>query len=325
MWRRAFIILLGALTSAYSGNCSAQSRPSEVYRLGFLAPARLPREIDALQDGLRRLGYIEGQNLKTEYRFLEGGATTLDELAAEVVRLHPDIIVTLGTPPVIALKRATTTIPIVMLAGDPLASGIVARLAHPGGNITGLTLYASELTSKRLEVFKEAVPGITRIAVLANAKNQAEQLLWQEAEKAARPLALVARLFTVQEAADLPAVFDAIVQDGANGVVVLPDVMLDSVRSKIVALAAEHRLPAMYHRRDFIQDGGLISYGPNMVELLTRRSAAYVDKILKGAKPGDLPVEQPTNFEMVINLRTAKALGLTIPVKLLTVADEVIE
>ena len=135
MWRRAFIILLGALTSAYSGNCSAQSRPSEVYRLGFLAPARLPREIDALQDGLRRLGYIEGQNLKTEYRFREGGVATLDELAVELVRLEPDIIVTLGTPPVIAAKRATTIIPIVMApAGDPLASGIVASLAHPGGN-----------------------------------------------------------------------------------------------------------------------------------------------------------------------------------------------
>jgi putative ABC transport system substrate-binding protein len=290
-----------------------------------LAAARLPPEIEALQDGLRKLGYIEGENLKTEYRFREGGATTLDELAAELVRLHPDVIVTFGTPPVVAAKQATTTIPIVMApAGDPLASGIVASLAHPGGNITGLTLYASELTSKRLEVFKEAVPGITRIAVLGNARNPIDQLLWQEAEKAARPLALVARLFTVQEAADLPAVFDAIVRDGANGVVVLPDVMLDSVPRTILALAAEHRLPAMYHRREYIQDGGLISYGPNIAEL-TRRSAAYVDKILKGAKPADLPVEQPTDFEMAINLRTAKALGLTIPLNVLIVADEVIE
>jgi putative ABC transport system substrate-binding protein len=274
---------------------------------------------------MRRLGYIEGQNLKIEYRFREGGIATLDELAVELVRLQPDIIVTFGTPPVVAAKRVTTTIPIVMApAGDPLASGILASLSHPGGNITGLTLYASELTGKRLELFKEAVPGITRIAVLGNARNPTHQLLWQEAEKAARPLALVARLFTVQEVADLPAVFDAIVRDGANGVVVLPDVMLDSVPRTVLALAADHRLPAMYHRREYIQDGGLISYGPNVVEL-TRRSAAYVDKILKGAKPADLPVEQPTDFEMVINLRTAKALGLTIPLKLLIVADQVIE
>jgi putative ABC transport system substrate-binding protein len=170
MWRRAFIILFGgAVASLYSADCSAQSQPSRVYKLGFLAAARLPPEIEALQDGLRKFGYIEGQNLKTEYRFREGGAATLDELAVELVCLEPDIIVTLGTPPVIALKRATTTIPIVMApAGDPLASGIVASLAHPGGNITGLTLYASELTNKRLEVFKEAVRGslVLRFSVM---------------------------------------------------------------------------------------------------------------------------------------------------------------
>jgi putative tryptophan/tyrosine transport system substrate-binding protein len=325
MRRRAFIILFGgAVASLYSADCSAQSQPSRVYRLGLLPAARNPLAIEALQDGLRRLGYIEGQNLKTEYRFREGGVATLDELAVELVRLEPDIIVTIGTPAVIAAKRATTTIPIVMAnAGDPLAFGIIASLAHPGGNITGLTLYASELASKRLEVFKEAVPGITGVAVLGNARNPLSQRLWQETEEAARPLALETRLFTVQDAADLPAVFEAIARDG-DGVVVLPDNMFASARRMIATLAADHRLAAMYDDRAYTQEGGLISYGPNVTEI-TRRSAAYVDKIFKGAKPADLPVEQPTDFEMVINLRTAKALGLTIPLKLLIVADEVIE
>jgi putative tryptophan/tyrosine transport system substrate-binding protein len=290
-----------------------------------LASARNARLEAPLQDGMRKLGYIEGRNLKTEYRFLEGGAATLDELAAELVRLGPDVIVTMGTPPLIAAKRATTTIPIVMAnAGDPLAFGIVASLAHPGGNITGRTLYASELAGKRLEVFKEAVPGVTRIAVLANARNPLHQRLWQETERAARPLALQTHLFTVQEAADLSAVFEAIARDGANGVVVLSDVLFGSAPRRITTLAADHRLAAMYDDRSYIQEGGLVSYGPNVVEV-TRRSAVYVDKILRGAKPADLPVEQPTDFELVINLKTAKDLGLTIPDKMLTVADEVIE
>jgi putative tryptophan/tyrosine transport system substrate-binding protein len=290
-----------------------------------LASARNARLEAPLQDGMRKLGYIEGRNLKTEYRFLEGGAATLDELAAELVRLGPDVIVTMGTPPLIAAKRATTTIPIVMAnAGDPLAFGIVASLAHPGGNITGRTLYASELAGKRLEVFKEAVPGVTRIAVLANARNPLQQRLWQETEKAARPLALETHLFTVQEAADLSAVFEAIARDGANGVVVLSDVLFGSAPRRITTLAADHRLAAMYDDRSYIHEGGLMSYGPNVVEV-TRRSAVYVDKILRGAKPADLPVEQPTDFELVINLKTAKDLGLTIPDKMLTVADEVIE
>jgi putative tryptophan/tyrosine transport system substrate-binding protein len=264
---------------------------------------------------MRKLGYIDGQNLKTEYRFLEGGAATLDQLATELVRLGPDVIVTMGTPPTIAAKRATATIPIVMAnAGDPLAFGIVASLAHPGGNVTGRTLYASELTGKRLEGFKEAVPGVTRVAVLANARNPLHQRLWQETEKAARPLALETHLFTVQEAADLSAVFEAIARDGANGVVVLSDVLFGSVPGRITTLAADHRLAAMYDDRSYIHEGGLMSYGPNVVEV-TRRSAVYVDKILRGAKPADLPVEQPTDFELVINLKTAKDLALLFQIK----------
>ena len=193
-----------------------------------------------------------------------------------------------------------------------------------GGNVTGVTLYAAELSGKRLEVFKEAVPGIARIAVLGNGRNPINQSYWQETQKAARPLGLEVRLFQVEELADLPAAFGAIAQDGTDGLVALSDAQLNSARRTIIALAAKYRLAVMYEAREFAQDGGLISYGPNILEM-TRRSAAFVDKILKGAKPADLPLERPTTFELVINLKTAKALGLTVPDKLLSTADEVIE
>src|SRR6516164_1237869 len=238
-------------------------------------------------------------------------------LATELVKLGPDIIITIGTSMTIAAKRATTTIPIVMApVQDAVAAGIVTNLAHPGGNVTGTVLYGSELAGKRIDVFKAAVPAIARIAVLGT-RSQLTQLLWPKTQTAAGPLGLEARLFTVQDPEELSATFDAIAQDNANGLLVLADPLFYSSRQMIIALAAKHRLPAIYEDREFVQDGGLISYGPNIAEM-TRRSAAFVDKILKGAKPGDLPIEQPTEFELVINLKTAKALGLTIPDKLLT-------
>jgi putative ABC transport system substrate-binding protein len=209
-------------------------------------------------------------------------------------------------------------------AGDPLSSGIVTSLAHPGGNITGVTLYGGELAGKRLEVFKKSVPAIARIAALGNQKNPLSLLFWQQTQAAARPLGLDARLYMVQEPRDLSTTFEAVARDGADGIVVLSDALFNSVRQTIIALAAQHRLPAMYEASRFVEDGGLISYGPN-IDDMTRRSAAYVDKILKGAKPADLPIEQPTKFDLVINLKTAKALGLTIPENLLIVADKVIE
>ena len=228
----------------------------------------------------------------------------------------------MGTAMTIAAKRATTTIPIVMTpVADPLRAGIVTSLAHPGGNVTGTTLYGSELAGKRVEVFKQAVPAITRVAALGNGTSLLTQLLWPETQTAVRSLRLEARLFTVQDSSELSATFEAIAQDNANGVLVLADALFNSVRATIIALAAKHRLPAMYEDREFVQDGGLISYGPNIADMM-RRSAAFVDKILKGAKPGDLPIEGPTDYELVINLKTAKALGITIPDKLLTVADE---
>ena len=325
MRRREFITLLcttgGMLCLLLS---RAQSQSSKTYRIGYLALVKIPHLIEALQDGLRKFGYVEGENLKTEYRVLQGGSATLDALAAELVRLSPDLIVTVGTPPALAAKRATTTIPIVMATvGDPAGLGIVASLGHPGGNVTGVTLYSSELSGKRVEVLKQAVPGIARIAVLGNGSSPLTQLLWQQTQMAAQLARLDARLFTVQEPGELSAAFKTMVQDGANGVVILSDSVFNSVRRAIIALAM-HRLPAVYEAREFVLDGGLISYGPNIAEM-SRRSAAVVNKVLKGAKPADVPIEQPTEFELVINLRTAKALDLIVPHNLLVLADEVIE
>jgi putative tryptophan/tyrosine transport system substrate-binding protein len=326
MRRREFITLLcttgGMLCLLLS---RAQSQSSKTYRIGYLALVKIPHLIEALQDGLRKFGYVEGENLKTEYRVLQGGSATLDALAAELVRLSPDLIVTVGTPPALAAKRATTTIPIVMATvGDPAGLGIVASLGHPGGNVTGVTLYSSELSGKRVEVLKQAVPGIARIAVLGNGSSPLTQLLWQQTQMAAQLARLDARLFTVQEPGELSAAFETMVQDGANGVVILSDSVFNSVRRTIIALATTHRLPAVYEAREFVVDGGLISYGPNIAEM-SRRSAAVVNKVLKGAKPADVPIEQPTEFELVINLRTAKALDLIVPHNLLVLADEVIE
>jgi putative ABC transport system substrate-binding protein len=322
MRRRDFVSLLGAAAVLCSTRSGAQ-QPSKTYLIGVLTP-QLPSLIKALKDGLRKLGYIEGQNLKVEYRYLQTGGASAETLAAELVKLGPDIIITIGTVMTIAAKRATTTIPIVMApVQDAVGAGIVTNLPHPGGNVTGTTLFGSEVAGKLVDVFKTAVPGLARIAVLGT-RSQLTQLLWPKTQTAAGPLGLEARLFTVQDLEELSATFDAIAQDNANGLLVLPDGLFYSARQMTIALAAKHRLPAIYENREFVQDGGLISYGPNLAEA-TRRSAAFVDKILKGAKPGDLPIEGPTDYELVINLKTAKALGITIPDKLLTVADELIE
>jgi putative tryptophan/tyrosine transport system substrate-binding protein len=256
MRRREFITLLGNAVVLFA-HCSAQSQPLNTYKLGYLAPAQIPHLIEALQDGLRKLGYVEGQNLKIEYRFPQGGGASIDELADELVRLAPDVIVTVATPPAIAAKRATTTIPIVMAtAGDPLSSGIVASLPHPGGNITGVTLYAAELSGKRLEVLKKIVPASARVAVLGNQKNPLSLLLWQQTQAAAQSLGLEARLYIVQEPRDLSKTFEAVAHDGADGIVILSDALFNSLRQTIVALAAQHHLPAVYEASEFVEDGG---------------------------------------------------------------------
>ena len=322
MRRRDFISVLGAV--ALSSTRSRAQQPSKTYLIGVLASAQVPGLIKVLKDGLRKLGFIKGQNLEFEYRFVEAGGTSVDILAAELIKLNPDVIIALGTAEAIAAKRATMTIPIAIFIADPLGAGIVTNVAHPGGNVTGIMLYGAELAGKRIEVFKEAVPAIARIAVLGTS-NPLSQLHWPVTQTAAAQLGLEARLFTVQDpSAELLAAFESIAQHNVNGVIVLPDLRFLSVRQTIVALAAKHRLPALYEDREYVQDGGLMSYGPNAAKMVGR-VVPTVDKILKGAKPSDLPIEGPTEYELVINLKTAKTLGLIIPEKLLIVADEVIE
>jgi putative ABC transport system substrate-binding protein len=322
MLRREFLEIIGG-AAAVAWPLAARAQQPKVYRLGYLAPAPIQHLKDALFGALRDLGYVEGQNLKVEYRY--GGGEALDALAEELVALQPDIIVTVATPPAIAAKRATTTIPVVMAtAGDPLRLGVVASLARPGGNVTGVTLYGGELNAKRIELFHEAIPGIKRLAFLANAKNPYGQVLWEEAEPTARALGLEPKLYQLKELGELPATFVEMKRKQTDALIVFSDALFNSARRQIVTLAAEHRLPVMYEGREFVEDGGLISYGPDIVEM-TRRSAAFVDKILKGAKPADLPIEQPTRFELAINANSAKALGLSISPILLARADEVIE
>jgi putative tryptophan/tyrosine transport system substrate-binding protein len=322
MRRRDFIILLGAMATVCSTGSSAE-QASNTYLIGVLATAQLPHIFKVLKDGLRKLGYVEGQNLKLEYRFPQAGMASFDALAAELVKLGPDVIIAIGTPAALAAKRATTTIPIVINVADPVGVGIVTNVAHPGGNVTGTMLYGAELAGKRVDIFKEAVPAIARIAVLGT-RSPLTQLLWSATQTAAGPLGLKVRLFTVQDPAELSATFESIAADSADGVLLLADPLFLSARSTIIALAAKHRLPALYEDREYVKDGGLISYGPNLAEMVGRQMP-FVDKILKGAKPGDLPIEGPTEYELAINLKTAKAIGLDLPHKLLVLADEVIE
>ncbi len=294
-------------------------------RIGYLSPARLPQLLEALHDGLRELGYIEGQNIVFDYKFAEGQGKTLDELAAELVRLGPDVIVTVASGPALAAKRATSTIPIVMATvGEPVGIGLVSSLARPGGNITGVTLYGSELARKRLELLKEALPGVRRIALLGNIANPFSAFSWNEIQPAGPSLGLELQLFTISELGEFPATFAAIAGNGSDALFVLSDALFNAARQEIVRLAAQHRLPSMFEAREFVEAGGLLAYGPNIAEM-TRRSASLIVKIIKGANPGDLPIEQPTTFELSINVQTGRTLGITIPATVLLRADKVIE
>jgi putative tryptophan/tyrosine transport system substrate-binding protein len=324
MKRREFIGLLGGAAVAWPLAVRAQQL-GRIVRIGYLSPARLPQLLQALHNGLRELGFVEGQSVVIDYRFAEGQTKTMDELAAELVRLGPDVIVTVASGAALAAKRATTTIPIVMATvGEPVGIGLVASLARPGGNITGVTLYGSELARKRLELLKETIPGVRRVALLGNAANPFSAFSWNEIQPAGPALGLELRLFAIRELGELPASFAAMKRDGVDSLVVLSDALFNATRKNIIALAAEHRLPAMFEAREFAEDGGLMAYGPNIAEM-TRRSASLIAKIIKGANPGDLPIEQPTTFELIINVQTGKALGVTFPATVLLRADKVIE
>jgi len=299
---------------------------AKVYRIGILETipaARNAANLDALRKGLRELGYVEGRNLVIEYRSADGRPERFPDLASELVRLKVDLLVTRGTPAARAAKNATETIPVVMATmGDPRA--MVASFARPGGNITGVTTFSTELTAKRIELLKELVPNLSRVALLHNMGNPAAPPEWEETETAARTLGLQAELLDVRSQGDLGRAFELAVRRHVDALLIGADGLTQLHQQMIVDLVARNRLPAAYPAREFVEAGGLIGYAVNYPDLYFR-FASFIDKIFKGAKPGELPVEQPTKFELVINLKTAKALGLTIPQSLLLRADEVIQ
>jgi putative ABC transport system substrate-binding protein len=303
---------------------------AKIARIGYLSldTATSAGNREAFLQGLRDLGYVEGRNVVIEVRDAEGRNERLPALAAELVALKVDVIVAPSTPGAMAAKQATKTIPVVFTAlSDPVTSGLVTSLARPGGNITGVSFLAPEQVGKRLERLKEAVPGVSRVAVLwqpGDVPETTAKNLLKEAEVAARALGVRVQFVEARGPADFGRAFSEMTKAHADALSVLTSAKFFNERRRLVDLAAKHRLPAVYPWREGADSGGLMSYGPNVADLY-RRTAFYVDKILKGAKPGDLPVEQPTKFELVINLKTAKALGLTIPPSLLQRADQVIE
>jgi putative tryptophan/tyrosine transport system substrate-binding protein len=309
---------------------AAQAQPAhKVYRIGViftLAPGDVEHLDKALNEGLRELGYVEGRHLVFDRRFAGGKIERLPALAAELVRLNVDVIVTGSNAVIAAVKQATATIPIVMaVSRDPVGSGFVASLGRPGGNITGLANDpAPEIQTKNLELLREAAPRCSRVALLWNPVTPDAQAYRNAVEAAVRRLGGTFQAVEVRRPQELEGAFAAMLRERADGFVVLQDPVLLSARREIVHLAARHKLPAVYPLREFVELGGLMSYGVNIADQF-RRAGGYVDKILKGAKPADLPVEQPTKFELVINLKTAKALGLTIPQSLMIRADQVIE
>jgi putative tryptophan/tyrosine transport system substrate-binding protein len=324
MDRRTFIgSVASALLAPLAANAQQQGK---VYRIGILEAipaAQNAANLDALRKGLRELGYVEGRNLVIEYRSADGRAERFPDLASELVRLKVDLIVTRGTPAARAAKNATATIPVVMATmGDPRA--IVASFARPGGNITGVTTFSTELTAKRIELLKELIPNLSRVALLHNMGNPAAPPEWEETTTAARALGLQAELLDVRSQGDLGRAFERAVRKRVDALLIGADGLTQLHQQVIVDLVARNRLPASYPAREFVEAGGLISYAVNYPDLYFR-FATFVDKIFKGGKPGDLPVEQPTKFELVINLKTARALGLTIPQSVLLRADEVIQ
>jgi putative ABC transport system substrate-binding protein len=324
--RRELLMAFGASVISSPFASVAQQQPAKIRRLGVLQPGAPPEPLmEAVRDGLRDLGYVEGRNIAFEIRWAEGKADRLDGLAAELVAAKVDLITALSTPAVIAARRATSTIPIVFTGvGDPIGTGVVPSLAHPGGNTTGLSTMATELSAKRLEILREIVPSMSPLAMLWNDSNPSMVLRARESQEAGTKLGVTIRSLGVHDLVDFEAAFAAMRAGRFTALLTLADPFTRAHRERIVNLAVELRLPAIYDVREFVESGGLISYGPNLLAI-HRRSAIYIDKIFKGAKPGDLPVEQPTVFELVVNMKTAKALGITIPQSILVRADRVIE
>jgi ABC-type uncharacterized transport system substrate-binding protein len=317
------------LLAASLGTAGAQP-PEKVPRVGYLNPGFSSdpvrqRRLEALRQGLRELGYVEGQNIALEPRWAEGKYDRYAVLAADLVRSKVDVIVAWSGQATKAAQEATRTIPIVMsLVNDPVGSGLVASLARPGGNVTGTTVMAPDVVGKRLELLKEVVPKVSRVAVLQHPDNPASAPMLREVEARARALGVRLQILGVRNPAEIDSAFAAMTRERAGALMSLSDAIFDTQQRQILELAAKRRLPAIFGNRQYAEAGGLAAYGADFLDL-ERRAATYVDKILKGAKPADLPVEQPTKFELVLNLRTAKALGLTFPSSMLVRADFVIE
>jgi len=326
MIRRIVVCLLPTVLLLTLSSAAAQ-QPTKVPRIGYLSALSQPADSyrrEAFRQGLRDLGYVEGKNITIEYRYAEGKLDLLPDLAAQLVRLKVDIIVTQSTLDAYAARQSTSTIPILMTAsGDAVGTGIVASLARPGGNVTGLTSLSRELSGKRLELLKEAVRGLSRVAVLWNAADPDKARDVEETQLQARTLGLELQSLEIRDPKDFDGAFRTATRKRAGALLILGDSLTIIHQSRIVDLAAKSRLPTMHEQREFVEAGGLMAYGPSVLGLF-RHVATYVDKILKGRKPADLPVEQPMKFEFVINLKTAKQIGLTIPPNLLVRADRVI-
>jgi len=327
MDRRAFIksVMSGLIAAPLAVRAQ---QAGKVHRIGFLGnstPALEANLVGPFREGLRELGYLEGRNILIEYRWAEGKYERFPALIGELIALKVDVIVTAGTPAALAVRRATATIPLVMVAvGDPVGTGLVASLALPGGNATGLTSIAPDLEGKRLEMLNAIVPKLSQVAILWNPDNAFHVKAEKEARAAAQVLRVHVHSVGVRTAEDLDRAFDTILRERPGAFIMLADRIFLHNRARIVDFAARNRLPAVYAYRELVEAGGLMSFGPNYADM-HRRAATYVDKILKGAKPSDLPVELPTKFEFVINLKSAKALGLGVPQTVLLLADEVMQ
>jgi putative ABC transport system substrate-binding protein len=321
------IIALAAVSLVFDHSARAQ-QTYKVPRIGYLhsgAAATPPESLKAFREGLRDLSYIEGKTVRIEYRFAEYKPERLPELASELVGLNPDVIVTSQTPSVLAIQKISSTIPIVFgVLSFPIENGIITSFARPGKNATGLTVLSEVLNGKRLALLKEAVPKITRVGVFSNLDNPTQPLEWRETQSAADTLGLKLQSLGVRTTNDFDAAFKTALTEQAQGLINLPEALVNANFKRIAAFGAKHKLPAVYSDRSAIDVNGLMFYGP-ITSDIWRRAAVYVDKILKGAKPADLPVEQPTKFEFVVNLKAANEIGLTIPQRVLLKADRVIK
>jgi putative tryptophan/tyrosine transport system substrate-binding protein len=328
--RRDFVTLLGGAAAAWPLSARAQ-QPAGIRRVGVLMnlsenDLEAQRLVTAFREGLAQLGWVDGGNLRMDYRWASGDVGRIRAFAKELVELSPDIIVGYATPSVVALQQETRSVPIVFLSvTDPVGQGLVASLAHPGGNITGFAVFEFSLGTKWMEALKQIVPGLRRVTTIFNPKTAPYYPLYLRAiEKAASSFAVEPIVIEVHDDAEIERAISTLAREPDGGLIVLPDSFNMVHRRTIIALVERYRLPAMYYFPLFVTDGGLISYGPDEIDMF-RRTAGYVDRILKGAKAGDLPIQQPTNFRLVINLKTARALGLDVPPTLLARADEVIE